>query len=115
VYAARRPASVTEILKILEAVEKEQLELLAPTASQQLGTEASSRASTNAEDIYYNHTWPKDKPRAEIVFPQLIVQDGNEVATLWIMLSREDIEKYKQNKPHSQFLLLLRHIQCCCG
>jgi eukaryotic-like serine/threonine-protein kinase len=106
--AVRRPASVTEILKILESVEKEQLELLAPPPSQQLGAELASQSKTRAgaEDVFYNNTWPKDKPRAEIVFPQPIVHEGSEVATLWIMLSREDIEKYKQNKPHSQFLFV---------
>jgi eukaryotic-like serine/threonine-protein kinase len=106
--AAHRPASVSEILKVLEGVEKEQVELSAPSAKRELGAERvpQSKTSSSVEEICNNSIWPKDKPRAEIVFPQLIMQDGSEVATLWIMLSRDDIEKYKQNKPHSQFLFV---------
>ena len=59
-----------------------------------------------ADEICRQSTWPKDKPRAEIVFPQLIPYQNSELVTMWIMLSGADIDKYKDNKPHSQFLFV---------
>ncbi len=105
--AARRPASVTEILKILERVEQESAQIASAASKKHLnGESGQSKAHATVEDICLRSTWPKDKPRAEIVFPQLVEQEGRDIATLWIMLSREDIDKYKQNKPHSQFLFV---------
>jgi eukaryotic-like serine/threonine-protein kinase len=51
-------------------------------------------------------TWPVDKPRAEIVFPRLMEYEDEVGATLWIMLSREEIEYYKKHPPHCQFLFI---------
>ncbi len=105
--AAQRPATVTEILKILEQIEREPVQLLPPPKKKDRSGELSpAHTPPTAEDICRRSIWPKDKPRAEIVFPQLIQHEGNELATLWIMLSREDINKYKQNKPHAQFLFV---------
>jgi eukaryotic-like serine/threonine-protein kinase len=103
--ADKRPANVTEILKILERVERESAEPIPLTVTKNTSTSQSNLPLT-AEDVCYQSTWPKDKPRAEIVFPQLIHHEGKELATLWIMLSHEEIKKYKQNKPHSQFLFI---------
>ena len=106
--AARRPTNVTEILKTLERIEKELAQhLTVPTRKEPIGElPLMATAQSATEEICHRSIWPKDKPRAEIVFPQLIQQEGTEVATLWIMLSREDIDKYKKNKPHSQFLFV---------
>jgi eukaryotic-like serine/threonine-protein kinase len=104
----QRPQSVTEILKALEKVDRASVELLPPPTRKDnsgLLTAAPTTPPT-AEDICRQSTWPKDKPRAEIVFPQLVKYEGNELATLWIMLSREEIDRYQNNKPHSQFLFV---------
>jgi eukaryotic-like serine/threonine-protein kinase len=106
--AVQRPNSVTEVLKTLEQIEKTPVQLSAPstpTAPDQELTPARQTPAT-ADDICRQSIWPKDKPRAEIVFPQLIQYQNTELATMWIMLSRSDIEKYKNNKPHSQFLFV---------
>jgi eukaryotic-like serine/threonine-protein kinase len=102
--AEKRPQTVTDILKVLERVERESTQPLplAPTAN----PIPPVKISLTAEDICYQSTWPKDKPRAEIVFPQLIHYEGRELATLWIMLPSDEIKKYKQNKPHGQFLFI---------
>jgi eukaryotic-like serine/threonine-protein kinase len=106
--AAQRPSSVTEILKILEGVEREPVQLLPPPTKKDSGGDIGQQPKhpPTAEEICRQSTWPKDKPRAEIVFPQLVQHEGNELATLWIMLSRDDINKYKNNKPHAQFLFV---------
>ncbi len=105
--AAERPASVTELLKTLERIEKELAEAALPT-TRELSEELSALSKTpnQVEHGGNSRRWPQDKPRAEIVFPQSIEENGGSLATLWIMLSREDIEKYKQNRPHAQFLFV---------
>lgn len=105
--AAQRPVDVTEILKILDRVEKESTKI-SRSITKDLSADRTSQTKTGdlAEGICHNSIWPKDKPRAEIVFPQLVEQENTELATLWIMLSHEDINKYKNNKPHAQFLFV---------
>ena len=105
--AAQRPNSVTEVLKILTQIEQ------VPDRSTSLSNNLISnevrlaaQTPATAQEICLQSVWPKDKPRAEIVFPQLIEYQNTELATMWIMLSRSDIEKYKDNKPHSQFLFV---------
>jgi eukaryotic-like serine/threonine-protein kinase len=99
--AEQRPLTVTDLLKTLEQIEKTPVQLLPPPTKK---GPAEDLAPLTANDLCSQSTWPKDKPRAEIVFPKLIQYEGNELVTMWIMLSRSDIEKYQNNKPHSQFL-----------
>jgi eukaryotic-like serine/threonine-protein kinase len=99
--AEQRPFTVTELLKTLEQIEQASSAQLLPPP-----TKPDAPASLTVDDICRQSTWPKDKPRAEIVFPKLMQHEGNEFVTMWIMLSRSDIEKYKNNKPHSQFLFV---------
>jgi eukaryotic-like serine/threonine-protein kinase len=101
--AEQRPNSVTEILKILEQIEQAPVQLLTPPKKE---LTAQPKTPPTANDICRRSTWPKDKPRAEIVFPQLIQYENTELATMWIMLSRGDIDRYQNNKPHSQFLFV---------
>jgi eukaryotic-like serine/threonine-protein kinase len=102
--AVQRPSSVTEVLRTLEQIEQNSAQLSASLAP--ISTALNRQAPLTADDICLQSVWPKDKPRAEIVFPQLIEYQHTELATMWIMLSRADIEKYQHNKPHSQFLFV---------
>jgi eukaryotic-like serine/threonine-protein kinase len=106
--ATQRPSSVTEVLKVLEQIEQSQSQISTPLITKNQGQDSSSQPKIppTADDICRQSIWPKDKPRAEIVFPQLIPHEQTELATMWIMLSRSDIEKYQNNKPHSQFLFV---------
>ncbi len=101
--AEQRPLRVTDVLKVLEQIEQAPAQLLPPPIKK--GNSGELTPPT-ADDICRQSTWPKDKPRAEIVFPQLIKHENTELVTMWIMLSRNDIEKYQNNKPHSQFLFV---------
>jgi eukaryotic-like serine/threonine-protein kinase len=102
--AEQRPFTVTELLKTLEQIEQAAATQLLPPPTKP-GAPAQLTPLT-ADDVCRQSTWPKDKPRAEIVFPKLIQHEGNDLVTMWIMLSRKDIEKYQNNKPHSQFLFV---------
>lgn len=106
--AEQRPSSVTEILKSLEQVEQNLARELSFSFAHDNVIESRAQQHTppTADDICRQSTWPKDKPRAEIVFPQLIQYENTELVTMWIMLSGADIDKYKNNKPHSQFLFV---------
>jgi eukaryotic-like serine/threonine-protein kinase len=107
--ADQRPASVTDLLKVLEQIDRDTaVKLLAPPQSKGNSDQLAAALGQplTADEICRQSTWPKDKPRAEIVFPQLIQHEGKELATLWIMLSREEISKYQNNKPHGQFLFV---------
>ncbi len=107
--AAERPDTVTSLLKVLEQIDQElsaQLSTSLTKNSNSNQLKSSPKAILSADDICRQSTWPKDKPRAEIVFPQLISHEGKELVTLWIMLSRDEIERYKNNKPHGQFLFV---------
>jgi eukaryotic-like serine/threonine-protein kinase len=100
--AEERPQTVTKLLETLEPIEWAHIVLSSPV---KLGA-VEQLTPLTADDICRQSTWPRDKPRAEIVFPKLIQHEGNELVTLWIMLSRSDIEKYQNNQPHSQFLFV---------
>jgi eukaryotic-like serine/threonine-protein kinase len=98
--AEKRPFTVTELLKTLGQIEQALSAQLLPPSTKPGATPLTT------DDVCRQSTWPKDKPRAEIVFPKLIQYEGAEIVTMWIMLSRSDIEKYQNNKPHSQFLFV---------
>lgn len=105
--AQQRPSSVTEILKSLEQIEQNLVRGLSSGTFHDNGRESGVHQYTpTADDSSRQSTWPKDKPRAEIVFPQLIQYENTELVTMWIMLAGADIDKYKNNKPHSQFLFV---------
>ena len=103
--AEQRPNQVSELLKVLADIEHASVELLPPPTRKTSEAEQPKLPLT-IDDVCRQSTWPKDKPRAEIVFPQLIKHDNSELATLWIMLARVDIDRYQHNKPHSQFLFV---------
>jgi eukaryotic-like serine/threonine-protein kinase len=106
--AQERPSSVTEVLKALEKIEQASVGLLTPPTRKAGDEEQSiqSKRPLTADEICRKSIWPKDKPRAEIVFPQLIPYENSELVTMWIMLSQADIDKYQNNQPHSQFLFV---------
>ena len=105
--ADKRPNSVTEVLKVLEQIDQASDRSTSLSNSLNFtGVNPVHQTPATTDEICLQSIWPKDKPRAEIVFPQLIQYQNTELATMWIMLSRGDIEKYRNNKPHSQFLFV---------
>jgi eukaryotic-like serine/threonine-protein kinase len=96
-----RPQNVEEILHEIEQIEHNYI------SSTTTGSRRPAKAApANLDEFCLQSSWPADKPRAEIVFPRLMEYNGEVGATLWIMLSREEINYYKQNPPHCQFLFI---------
>ena len=51
--------------------------------------------------------WPKDKPIAEIVFPQLLTMSNRQLPTLWVMLPPQEIEHRISDTGSNNFLCTL--------
>ncbi|MBE9066817.1 serine/threonine protein kinase [Leptolyngbya cf. ectocarpi LEGE 11479] len=60
-----------------------------------------------AHPFFSKQAWPKDKPIAEIVFPQLLTMDKRQLPTLWVMLPPQEIEKRMGNTGYNNFLCTL--------
>jgi eukaryotic-like serine/threonine-protein kinase len=105
--AQQRPTHVSELLEILERIDQNSNQLLSSPLSGSSGRlPLQPKTPPTIEDICLHSVWPKDKPRAEIVFPQLLQHEHADIATMWIMLSHRDIDRYKNNQPHAQFLFV---------
>lgn len=50
--------------------------------------------------------WPKDKPKAKIVFPHVLKTKHETAPTLWVMLDRQDIRNRQSSTRYNQFLFL---------
>lgn len=106
---ADRPQTVTEVLNAIEPLEQrysanQQIsqrlgEVLAKTPVQKLlpldGTPSITESCQRA-------IWPKDKPIAQIVFPQTFVINQEAVATLWVMLPQSEIQNLQVNKLYNR-------------
>ena len=56
------------------------------------------------DEVCRSHSWPNNKPIAEIVFPKVLVADEKPFATLWVMLSKDMIKTLSHAVPHNKFL-----------
>jgi eukaryotic-like serine/threonine-protein kinase len=97
-----RPQNVEEILHTIENIEHNYISATT-TGSRR---PAKTAPANSLDELCLQSHWPADKPRAEIVFPRLMEHETEVGATLWIMLSREEISYYKKNPPHCQFLFI---------
>jgi len=99
-----RPQSVSEILQALEPLEQGQTQGSGPAqvALQKL----DQPPAPSIEAICLQATWPKDKPKQKIVFPKLIRTSRGVLATLWAMLSAQDIANRQFSTRYNQFLFL---------
>ena len=50
--------------------------------------------------------WPQDKPIQEIVFPQLLDTTQGTMATLWLMLPKQEIKKRVFSQRYNQFIFV---------
>jgi serine/threonine-protein kinase len=110
-----RPQSVSEIVQILISLEQR-------TATPGLGNQhfnqtisnsgiASSgvnslKPSVSTDAICRLVSWPKNKPIANIVFPDPIQINEQAIAALWVMLPQTEIIQRLQNRFYNQFLFI---------
>lgn len=110
-----RPQSVSEIIQILISLEQR-------TATPALGTEHfnstisnnaialtgvnSLKPSISTDAICRLTSWPKNKPIANIVFPDPIQINEQAIAALWVMLPQTEIIQRLQSRSYNQFLFI---------
>ncbi|MGB3650838.1 MAG: serine/threonine-protein kinase [Rivularia sp. (in: cyanobacteria)] len=122
--AKERPQSINEILKDLASIEeryknqvgtnnvdvytKAEDASLAPTVKADFTPENQLDVNTSVsnDEILRQAVWPKDKPIADIVFPQNIQVNGNLTPALWIMLPQIEIHKRLVCTRYNQFLFI---------
>ncbi|MGF1536628.1 MAG: serine/threonine protein kinase [Elainellaceae cyanobacterium] len=98
----QRPQHVSEILEQLEPIIK-QAATYPPDVPPQAPIED---VSSPIEAVCRRATWPQNKPKAEIVFPQLMKVKNELFVTLWVMLPHKDIERIAAAIPYNKFMFL---------
>jgi eukaryotic-like serine/threonine-protein kinase len=108
-----RPQSVGEILRALEPLDQKygpgwklgkRIEKVLPSTP----ITANPKVPTllTPDEICRLAQWPSNKPIADIVFPNPIRTTQEMLATLWVMLSKQEIEKRQICTRYNQFLCL---------
>lgn len=104
----QRPQQVSEILQGLEAI----AQTTAPyTPYQKKPSSAkpsqSAKAAVSVMETFCRRlAWPNSKPKAEIVFPDLMRVSGDLYAALWVMLPYSSIEQFAAAIPYNKFMFL---------
>ncbi|MBV6626338.1 MAG: serine/threonine protein kinase [Rivularia sp. (in: Bacteria)] len=128
--ANERPQSINEILQEIASIEQSyqssqskvnidadadtelslnaQAAAQAPTIKADFNQDTKLDVNTSAcnEEILKQAVWPKDKPIADIVFPQNIQVKGCFTPALWIMLPQIEIQKRLVSTRYNQFLFI---------
>lgn len=94
-----RPNTINQILKALDSIEQQ---LPKPSSVLQKQTSPtitleSKKPPADSDTLCSQACWPKNKPIAEIVFPSSIQTSRETLATLWVMLPLQQIEKIKND------------------
>jgi|SRR6478672_7514694 len=109
-----RPQSIGEILETLDPLEdrlgkgRQLGQRIGATLSKlPVVAESKEKSTASADEICRLTYWPKDKPQAEIVFPHLLRTSREVLATLWVMLHKEEIQNRQISTRYNQFLFLM--------
>ncbi|MBW4517300.1 MAG: serine/threonine protein kinase [Timaviella obliquedivisa GSE-PSE-MK23-08B] len=60
----------------------------------------------STDEVFQLAAWPKTMPIAEIVFPRALPSQNGNLATLWVMLPKAEIEKRMVCTRYNQFLFM---------
>lgn len=108
-----RPQTATEVIRALEPLEQRfgtgwQIGQRLGEALSRIPVTANPKAPTVLEpdEICKFASWPSNKPIAEIVFPNPIRTTKEVLATLWVMMSKSEIEKRQICTRYNMFLFL---------
>jgi eukaryotic-like serine/threonine-protein kinase len=58
------------------------------------------------DEVFRLVSWPKNMPIAEIVFPKALSSQNGNLATVWVMLPKAEIEKRMVCTRYNQFLFM---------
>ncbi|WP_414577990.1 serine/threonine-protein kinase [Anabaena sp. CCY 9402-a] len=115
-----RPQSISEILQALESIEQQhqkrpiQHENHQSTDNVTVKAESEKKINGNRalnlapakNEITVTTSWPKNKPIADIVFPQPIQINGEVIPALWVMLPQKEIIQRLVCSRYNQFLFI---------
>jgi eukaryotic-like serine/threonine-protein kinase len=108
-----RPQNVEEVLRVLKGVEEsiDQGRRISEQIAQRLkgakvAHEPQQKRAPSADELCRHQSWPKDKPQQSIVFPHIIKTNSESLATLWVMLKRQDIQNRQVSTRYNQFLFI---------
>lgn len=102
-----RPQNMTAILQVLNSIEQS----ICPGWPTTLTTPSTCKKSVAKLPLFTEYNcqqlrWPQNKPIQEIVFPQLLQTAQATVATLWLMLPQQEIEKRIDSQVLHQFMFI---------
>lgn len=104
-----RPQSITEVLKALEPLEQRysanrqiSQRLSEVLAKKPIAHEVEPVKLPSITETCQRALWPKDKPVAQIVFPQTFSTSEGPVATLWVMLPEQEIQNFQVNRLYNR-------------
>jgi serine/threonine protein kinase len=108
-----RPQNVEDIIRVLKMLEEgidhgRQLSLrIAEKLSLTPVNEATTKRLPSADEICRQTIWPKNKPQQAIVFSHIISTNRENLATLWVMLNKQDIQNRLVSTRYNHFLCLM--------
>lgn len=118
-----RPQNINEILTAIGNIETsletprttqtpspiddtQQPTVIGAVTHQSKQSESVLPTTVSADDIFKQVSWPKNKPIADIVFPQPIQINGEKIPALWMMLPQAEINKRLVCTRYNQFLFI---------
>ncbi len=113
-----RPQTVGEIIQTIIALEQRQSLVVPTTLPPPLPPQAETIShsltmgvpfldqSFSDDPVFQPTAWPKNKPIADIVFPQPIRTKGEIISALWVMLPQQEIQKRLRSARFNQFLFI---------
>jgi serine/threonine-protein kinase len=106
-----RPQSAEDILRVLQKLQDGldrggELVDLIDTVLKKYPV-VPNKPALSADEICRQASWPKEKPQATIVFPHTIRTSSEVLATLWVMLKKQDIQNHRVSTRYNQFLFLM--------
>ncbi|MBD2500952.1 serine/threonine protein kinase [Anabaena azotica] len=106
--ASDRPQNVGEILQIINSIDPLQCAIFSTNISSLATPKLTSGYELIAALKKQSHqfTWPQNKPIQEIVFPQQLNLNQNNLATVWLMLPKKEIQLRANCQIHNRFLFV---------
>jgi eukaryotic-like serine/threonine-protein kinase len=121
-----RPQNVAEILNALKPLEerygagREFARRIEASLNRKLPIRSTSEAppeeaivshpkgsdTLTTDEVFRLVSWPKNMPIAEIVFPKALSSQNGNLATVWVMLPKSEIEKRMVCTRYNQFLFM---------
>ncbi|NEP01875.1 MAG: serine/threonine protein kinase [Symploca sp. SIO2E9] len=111
---SQRPQNAVEVLQVLESFERRYIhsqhvakKIADILEKSPVVAQIPTKHKPSADEICRHSSWPKDKPHKSIVFPHIITSTSEALATLWVMLTKQDIQNRQTSTRYNQFLCVI--------